>query len=136
MPQISITYTETVPIERYASRRFTVELSDQVPDSASIPTCTKALFDLAKAQVAQQVSQVRASQQVSQARAPQESQQRSLIPAPTQATQRQLNCIFAISKTLGLSKEDVEAIAGDRLSKLSAKKASDVIEALKSKQAA
>lgn len=140
MPQVTIHYTEIIPMERYASKHFTVELSDQVPDSPSIPRCTQTLFKIAREQVHAQitVAKIPAASSATAPESPSNSQPAVNIPAEHPATPKQISCIFAIGQSLHLSKEELEGMAGCHIStrELTSKDASKVIEYLKQKQAA
>ena len=60
MLQITIHYTENLPSDdSFKTRRFTVELTQDVPDTADINSITERLFVVAKANVEAQVARAR-----------------------------------------------------------------------------
>ncbi|OGJ85795.1 MAG: hypothetical protein A2268_00890 [Candidatus Raymondbacteria bacterium RifOxyA12_full_50_37] len=128
MPEVKVSFSENVPSPDYKSKRFSVELSDQVPDPKSIPAAVQALFQIAKHEVTSQIAANNGKPASSTPAAP--------APADHPASQRQLAAIFAIGKSLNLSREDVEKFSGVSLeqAKLNARDASKIIEHLKMRQ--
>ena len=129
MPEVRVNYSENLPGEQYKSRRFTVELTEQVNDIASVPRCTAVLFELAKKEVAYQMSMANGKPAVATNGANSNAQDHPASP-------KQVACVFAIGKSLNLTREDLEKFTGVSLSSktLTSREASKVIEYLKGQQ--
>jgi hypothetical protein len=62
MPQVTVNYTENLPSSdnSYKTRRFAMELTQEVPDGVDVTKATQSLFLFAKANVRSQVEQAKA----------------------------------------------------------------------------
>jgi hypothetical protein len=140
MPQVKVCFTENLTGEQYHTRRYTVELTEDVAELSSIPRATATLFELAKREVSYQLKNAGAQAQQVKPTPPipaqSETQQHRQIDFP--ASIKQISAIYAIGKSLNMSKRDLEEYAGSEISthNLSSKAASKLIEGLKHRQAA
>ncbi|MBL8029370.1 MAG: hypothetical protein JNL74_23305 [Fibrobacteres bacterium] len=139
MPQVKVCFTENLTGEQFHTRRYTVELTEDVAELSSIPRATATLFELAKREVSYQLKNAGSQQQQPPAKtatppAPEQPQRNLEFPAST----KQISAIYAIGKSLNMSKRDLEDYAGCEITtrNLSSKQASKLIEGLKHKQAA
>ena len=136
MPQVKVSFTENLTQEQFHTKRFTVELTEDVQDLSSIPRATATLFELAKREVSYQLKNAGGQQQQIKAVVPPPEKNQRQVEFP--ATTKQISAIFAIGKSLNMSKRDLEDYTGCEITtrNLSNRAASKVIEGLKLKQAA
>jgi hypothetical protein len=124
MPEVTVNYTENLPStdETYKTRRFSIEIRQQIPENIDISPIADRLFFVAKANVQAQVSKAAADialhdmpngQPVPQ---PQQSvpSRPATPPAPSNVPKpvstKQINFLFRLGKEAGLSDEQVRAL--------------------------
>lgn len=123
MSEVKITFSENVPSKDFKSKRFSIEIAEQVQDPKNISRCVQDLFDHAKREVAIQIAQANGKPAVNS---------NGVNPA----SQKQIAAIFAIGKALNMSRENIENFSGVTIeqAKLNSRDASKIIEYLKSQQ--
>ena len=153
MPEVKVNYCENLPAtdNSYKTRRFTVELTQDVADTADINGITERLFVVAKANVQAQVERARGDMALREMNGMNGKNHAPVAPQPSQpagnsngtprlASQKQVKFLLELARKVGLSHDEIRALPAEfkktTLVSLTSQEASQLIDRFNTKKAA
>lgn len=148
MPQITVHYTENLPSsdDTYKTRRFTVELTQEVADNSDINSITERMFAVAKSNVQAQVERAKGDMALREMNgmkgnknapaAPQSPPSSSQKPASS----KQIKYLLELAKKAGMDEASIRSLPSEfqksSFEALSSSEASKLIDSFSKKKAA
>ncbi len=129
--KVQVNYSENLPGDEYKTRRWSAELSQEIPDNTDVLSATRMLFKVAKSAVRSELETAKDDSVFNQ-------NQPAFVPALNGArlvTDKQLKYLKRLGLNAGLTPEQVNAMPYQyfkkhNLEELTSKEASSLIEIL------
>ncbi|MBF0431955.1 MAG: hypothetical protein HQK83_11785 [Fibrobacteria bacterium] len=147
--EIKINYSENLPGNQYKTRRWSAELSQQVPDNTDVNTATRTLFEVAKSAVRAEVERAKGDNAFNSFSQPTTVPPNTTAPntgnfnqtnnGTKVASEKQIRFLFRLGKNAGLSNEQISALPQQYFGKavlqqLSSQEASQLISQFNGEQ--